>query len=424
MALSAASLQAAYAPGLTAMEKAKPWSVSASLRGFYDDNYTTTPSKSATGAPRDSLGFEVSPSASLNLPLQTSFIGLSYIYSMRYYDDRASDKADHSHQFNGKFDHAFSERYKLETSESFVIAQEPEILDPSGLTTVPLRTEGDNLRNTASADFTAQLSKLLGVQLGYENQFYDYEQTQADIINDPALNVGNPFGFQSRSSLLDRMEHMGTINLRWQAMPQTVAILGYQFGLVDYTSDDPIQPGVQPQIRNKKTHRWYVGADQNFNSKLNGSLRVGGELANYYNDPAAETGLGPYADGSLTYAYAQGDYLQAGLRHSRNQTDVFAPAGASVTQDQESTAFYVSLVHQLTAKISANVLGQFQHSIFEGGAFDDSGEQYFTAGLNLAYRINPHWLAETGYNYWRLASEIPDRSYSRNYLYLGVRATY
>src|SRR5262245_56556968 len=98
VAISSTSLHAALESGLSTMEKAKPWSLSASLRGFYDDNYATAPSSRS----RDSFGFEVSPSASLNLPLQTSFIGASYIYSMRYYDDRTSDKADHTHQLNAK----------------------------------------------------------------------------------------------------------------------------------------------------------------------------------------------------------------------------------------------------------------------------------------------------------------------------------
>ena len=41
VAAGAASVQAQYAPGLTSQEMTKPWSLSASLRGFYDDNYLT-----------------------------------------------------------------------------------------------------------------------------------------------------------------------------------------------------------------------------------------------------------------------------------------------------------------------------------------------------------------------------------------------
>ena len=61
VALGAASIQAQnLAPGAGTQEATKPWSISASLRGFYDDNYTTSPSQDE----RDSVGFEVSPSAS------------------------------------------------------------------------------------------------------------------------------------------------------------------------------------------------------------------------------------------------------------------------------------------------------------------------------------------------------------------------
>src|SRR5574341_147975 len=98
MVLGAATLQAQYAaaPTLTRMESTKPWSVAASLRGFYDDNYVTRPSN----LERDSWGFEVSPSAGLNWTLPQTHVGLSYVYSLRYYDDRDDNSADHSHQAN------------------------------------------------------------------------------------------------------------------------------------------------------------------------------------------------------------------------------------------------------------------------------------------------------------------------------------
>ena len=79
VAFSVSSIQAAYSPSLSDMERSKPWSLSAALRGFYDDNYTTAPNSTK----RDSFGFEVSPSASLNLPLDQTFVGLKYEYSLR-----------------------------------------------------------------------------------------------------------------------------------------------------------------------------------------------------------------------------------------------------------------------------------------------------------------------------------------------------
>jgi hypothetical protein len=45
-------------------------------------------------------------------------------------------------------------------------------------------------------------------------------------------------------------------------------------------------------------------------------------------------------------------------------------------------------------------------------------------GLNLAYRINQFLSAEAGYNYDKVDSDLVGRSYSRNRVYVGVRATY
>src|SRR6185503_10659187 len=119
--LGAAGLHAAYAPGLTPMETSKPWSVSASLRGFYDDNYNTAPSHpSSPFVPqaRSSFGFEVSPGVALNLlPTDQTYVGLSYLYSLRYYDDREENPIDHSHEFTAKLKHKFSERYKVDLSD-------------------------------------------------------------------------------------------------------------------------------------------------------------------------------------------------------------------------------------------------------------------------------------------------------------------
>lgn len=405
VAIGATSLQAAYTPNLSSMEKQKPWSVSGSLRGFYDDNYTTAPA----AASRESFGFEVSPSASLNLPLDQTFIGLSYVYSLRYYEDRVNNKEDQSHQFKGRLDHAFSERYKLAVTESFVIAQEPELLDP-GAPGVRTRTDGDNMRNTASINFSAQLTQLFGVEVGYQNTILDYDQD-----NGPG----------SRSDILDRMEHLVSLNLRWQAQPQTVAILGYQYGLTDYTGD-LLAVGFPSDSRNARSHYLYVGADQNFNSKLNGSIRVGGQYTEYYNSVSDKDTISPYADVKLAYSYAPGSYAQVGVMHSRNSTDVYGSTAADPTFDQEYTSVYGSINHKISASFNGSLLASYQNSSFEGGTADGEGENFLTLGASLSYKIDKagHWLAETGYNFDRLDSDLGGRAYTRNRVYVGIRGTY
>src|SRR5271156_4407430 len=43
LAAGAAVARAQFIPGLTPLEASKPWSISADVRGFYDDNYLTLP---------------------------------------------------------------------------------------------------------------------------------------------------------------------------------------------------------------------------------------------------------------------------------------------------------------------------------------------------------------------------------------------
>jgi len=410
-ALGAVSLHAAYAPGLSDTEKAKFWSVSLGLRGFYDSNYNTQPSALA----KDSFGLDVSPRVSLNYSVDTTTASLDYTYGMRYYVSRDTGKEDQSHQVNAKLDHAFSENYKVDVKDSFVVAQEPEVVDNSGIISLPLRADGSNFRNTASVMFHGDFTRTLGAEAGYQNTIYDYDQA----------------GLGSYSALLDRMEHLATVNLRWRALQQTVAILGYQYGVIDHNSKDVVDLfGTPADFRDSRSHYIYVGADQTFTSTLSGSLRLGAQyteypnVAHYFGPGGAldDSSWSPYADASVSWAYAKGSTLQVGVRNAHSQTTV-------ISLDSETTSFYVSLTHQITAKLTGNLMGTYQHGTFNQGLYKDSGQDFFTVGANLAYQINQYLAAEAGYNFDRLDSELTNlggiiSEYSRHRVYLGLRASY
>lgn len=414
-------LAAGFAMTQTAQAQEKIWNVSAKLRGFYDDNYATAPSNpvGAGVAPaRDSFGFELSPSASLNLNPgdtgQTS-INASYTYSMRYFEDRVQDSADHSHIFQGRVNHNFSERARLELNESFAIAQEPQLLDPATLTR-PLRSEGDNVRNIAGFVFGIDVTRLLGFEFGYQNSFYDYEQT----------------GVDSLSARLDRMEHQVMVNSRWKISEPTTGIFGYTLNVTDYNSDDlitapvpapPLPPVlVNADTRNSITHSLYVGADHQFTTQLAGSVRVGGSYTEYPNavPGVSDSSLSPYVDINATYTYGEGSSILLGARVNRSTTDV------NNSLDQQAASLYGSLNHRITPKLIASVIGQYQYSRFNEGPEDGSSDNFFAVGLNLSYEINQFLSAETGYNYDRLDSNVTsgNRSYTRNRVYIGIRATY
>src|SRR5262245_58613870 len=112
LAIGASGVQAAGVSVLTA-DTSKPWSISAALRGFYDDNINSAPKGS--GAVEDSFGFEIAPAIQLVLPMEHGTLTAGYAYSYKYYDEALLDSSDHdvqTHMFNLGFDHAFSERYQ------------------------------------------------------------------------------------------------------------------------------------------------------------------------------------------------------------------------------------------------------------------------------------------------------------------------
>ncbi|HVY71509.1 MAG TPA: outer membrane beta-barrel protein [Verrucomicrobiae bacterium] len=393
------------------METSKFWSVSLGLRGFYDDNYAMRPDNVA----RDSFGFEVMPSVKLNYAGDQTYVGLSYDYTMKYYDDRVNNSADHSHVVNARLNHAFTPGHKLDLTDSFVIAQEPELLEPSGAVTFPLRSDGNNIHNNANATYTGELTQLLSVVLGYSNGLYDYQQT----------------GPSSYSAALDRMEHLVTFNLRWTALQSTVLLLGYQYNLVDHTSKDslvtPPAAYINPNVRDSESHYVYGGVDQVFNQYLSASLRAGAQITEYQNalPTMDDNQVSPYVDVSGTWTYMEGSSLQVGVRHARNQTDVaFFAGGATPTIDQESTTVYASLTHKFTAKFKGNLMGQFQHGEFNGGTIDGQADDYYSLGVNFSYQFNQYFSAEAGYSYDKLDSDLAGRAFDRNRVYIGVRAVY
>lgn len=406
----------------------KIWNVSASLRGFYDDNANTA----VSGGKVDSFGYEVSPSVGINWQRDQNTLTLGYKYSLLYYDRhvRGFRKYEQNHLFNLSFDHAFSERYQMRLNESFAMGQEPDVLRTGNALTTVNRLPGNNIRNDASIVGTAQLTPLLALEAGYNNAIFDYSQEGATF---------NPSTFAiipSESGVADRVEHAIHLDSRWQVMPETIAILGYQFSMVDYTGDEIISGSVVPTIpptptlmsdaRNSRSHYVYVGADHTFTPDLSGSVRVGGRITDYYNDSTQGTDVSPYVRLGLNWIYGPESSVSAGFSYDRNATDITRQLGSSVgglTVGQQSATVFARVTHRIVPNLFATLDAQYQHSSFIGGAIDGQVEQYYLIGANLEYRFNRYLSAEVGYNYDKIDSDA-GRTYDRNRAYVGIRGSY
>jgi hypothetical protein len=436
LALGAAGVHNAMAQELESGQ-GKPWSVAGTFRGFYDDNYATAPSGPAR---RGSFGMQISPAIYLNTAPGQTTLNISYVYSLLYFGDRPGNHFDQTHDFELLLSHNFDANWSVSFSDGFVIAQDPQLLSATAAVAFPLRADGDNMRNAALITLNGQLTPLWGLVLSYNNVFYDFKQNHD---NESAALKGIP----SYSALLDRIEQIATLEVHWSPWRQTTGILGYQFGAVNYLSSESVAPEtfigsliggyptpgdffdyVNPNTRNNYTHSVYIGAEHHFSSVLTGSVRVGGQYADFYNAPAGNprNALSPYASLSLSYNYMEGGVFTLGFSHARNQTDL-AASGPLITEDDETSVVYGTFVQSLKAispNLTATLNAQFQNSLVHGGQFQGRTENMYLIGLDFNYRFNQFLSADLGYNYDKLSSDIVGRSYDRNRVYLGLTANY
>jgi len=294
------------------------------------------------------------------------------------------------------------------------VGQEPELLDPN--TSVPTRIEGNNIRNTGTLTLDTIWTRLLSTQLSYGNTVFDYQ------------NNNGTAALPSRAGLLNRVEQTISLDLQWAISPQTMAFVGGELGWVNYTADEPIANGPTGPLfsdaRDNRSYIAYVGAQHTFFANLNFTGKVGIQYTDAYNALSGGTSLNPYADLSLIYTYLPGSYVQAGFTQSENTSDVADPnASGQTTLFTESSTIYLSLNQKLTSKIMGSGIARWQHSVYNGGAFDNKADDYYSFGVNLSYTFNPHFSAEAGYNFDDVQSQVGNQ-YTRSRVYLGVTAAY
>jgi len=382
-----------------AADAGKVWEVTASLRGFYDDNYTTSPEVLA----EESWGIEVSPGINLTLGEGTDMeFSAGYAFGMRYYEDRGGDNEDYGHELGISLDKKFSDTSVLLLSNGLVVAQEPEILNGG----TPLRIEGDNLRNTFAAQYRRILSGSTGVEIGYGNSIFDYEE-------------------EYHSALLDRSYNEVSLDVFYGAA-ETEYYAGYRYSSTDFEGDVLKVPGLvfDPGARSNHAHSGYVGARHQLDKNIRADVRAGVQNVDYYDFdlmpgliPEDETS--PYVDARMEWEYAEGSKLVAGATLARGATDLQAA-------DQEITSVYAQLLHKISGRVHGTLTGRFQDAEISGGGegLDGKEESLLLLGASLTYAVADNIWAEVAYNYDELDSDVPYRSFERNYLSVGIGTTY
>jgi hypothetical protein len=433
VALGAASVQAQSSMSGPA---SKWWNVQATVRGFYDDNLNTTPDHQGQNNPNPikkvrAFGAEISPKVGISLGTGQTTFSADYKYALLYYDHKPTGNAsrvDQDHLFNAALNHSFNERYSIGVRDSFVIGQEPDALRQDAAFHTPYRVAGNNIVNYGGIVFNAELTPLLGLELGYNNAWYDYEDDFSGLVGGKNVALdGTITG--SLSGVFDRIESAPHLSLLWHVMPDTTASLSYQFRQVSYTADEQIVGNVngitaKSSVRDNRQHTVYVGLDHQFRPDFYGSIQGGVSYYDYYNDD--HTSFGPYGRVSLTYVYAEESSIQAGFQEGRTSSDVVGSDPENVVTDVEASVLYATLRHRIVPHLFGNLNGTVQRSEFNGGGseFNGNTEYFYEFGASLEYMFNEHFSAHVGYDFDHLDSELAQRSYSRNKVYVGATASF
>ncbi len=217
------------------------------------------------------------------------------------------------------------------------------------------------------------------------------------------------------SSYQDRFDHTLGNEFRFLVWPTTTLVAEYRFGIVDYTENE---------FRNSLTHFFLGGFDHNFNPRFNVSLRGGIEVRDYEDNAATldqdTTAISPYAEGMLTYGYAQNSSISWTNRYSLEEPDI--PGALTRTTFRTSLA-----VRQgFTARIAAGVNVGYQHDNNEASlAVASFQEDAFDLSIYARFTMNRTFAFDVGYEHTQLFSDAAlNREYSRNRIYTGVTFTF
>jgi len=372
----------------------KPWTASASLRGFYDDNIFTA--NSASGGKLESFGFDIAPTVTYGRTMDNTSFDLGYTYLARWFENRPNSSWDQNHNASVNLSHIFSPRAKVNVSDVFVSAQDPGQFAPgSGLV---LRAEGDNISNAATASAELAATDTIVATASYRNNLFDYDN--AVFANS-----------------LNRVEHLPALELSYILSEVTSATFGYQFGIFDFD-----------QARDFDIHSIYGGVKHTFTQNFSGMLNAGVQVTDY-DLIGVDSTTTPYLDGKLVYQYAVGSDIVFNVRHQVNATDVYLNAiGGLLAANQQTTLFRVAWGHAFTGRIKGTAIGQFQNSTFNGGAADGATETFWTLGATVAYKLTENVGVDLSYFHDSLNSDPValgfDRGYGRNRIFLGVTAKF
>lgn len=401
-----------------------PFKVSASVRGGYDDNISTSKTdRQESPFTNASVGITYDfGSPRTQLALQTGG-------GFTYYWDHPSGfgfSADQEYDVNAyiglSLEHKASARLTLNVAAYLAYQTEPDFSLALGLN----RRNGNYFYTSDKFSATYLWAPRFATTTTYTLGVLNYDDSAVGLFQDHVENVfGNEFKF-----LLS---------------PTTSLVAEYRFGLVNFNHEgDVIRPAIPAHFavvngmltfvpfipaatldRDSTTHYVLAGFDHSFNSRFNVSFRGGAEFRHYEDAQAGfeEDKTSPYFEGTASYALGKTTSVSWTNRYAIEEGDVL------LNPTRKTFRTGLSAKHDFTPKISANLGAYYQHDDYDGvnaPSVVTAGftEESFDAALSLRYAITRYFGVEAGYNHTEVWSDTFLREYTRNRYWGGLNVVF
>jgi hypothetical protein len=304
-----------------------------------------------------------------------------------YYENRPGGSDDRNVSLTLGADYQVNRRLGLgfHTRSSYLSQPSPQLV--GGI----FSYVGSYFATDTSLQARYQLRPRLGLSLGYTYNAIRYE--------DELINEGSGFYQQTFS-----------LSGNWLLSPRTSLIIQYRYNPVNYYESGISSTG----------QFLLTGLEQSLSPQLRYTFLFGAEHRALENpDPNSPSSyLGPFAEGSLRYQFAPRSQLEGSLRLGTE------PSGTSGVTIRQTFRAGLSANHFIGSRLSFTIGVGYEVDRYDQPGIADFTQDIYTASVALRYEIAFYTAVVLRDDYLMLESSTPNGSYSRNYVSIGLEATF
>ncbi len=325
----------------------------------------------------------------LNMDMEQTFFGARYRPTFLFWTDRDPDDTDFHHEADVVFAHNFTPRLSLNLKDTLRIAELPELIDRGTVA----RENDDYTYNLLDSVLGYRLSDPTRIELGARHTLLRYKNDEvADTDDYDIVALG--------------------VTVRHQLQRETALSADFRVEETDYKELD---------LRSSSSIFAGGGLEQIFSPNLVGSVRGGIQMKSFDDDGIGDEDS-PFGDLSLTYLPSPKTRITGGVGYSMFEADVYPFAS------QDRLLSFVSLSHDLTARIQVFLAGSFQLSQYNAEeTLDDpdypkldGDEEVLQGSARMSYMLNRRNYIEASVQYLDFSSDLRE-DFDRTRLELGWR---